>query len=104
MMRPTVIVAAKPIEELLNRVLNALPVSVDGIILRGVMSEVANRILESQRASIVIDRMRALWTLADTSAEPTWTSCGWPATGEAAGRCRLCGDSSTSCRRPWLRT
>jgi hypothetical protein len=48
---PKMIVAAKPIEELLNRALNALPVSVDDIILRGVVSEVADRIVELQRAS-----------------------------------------------------
>ena len=49
---PKMIVAAKPIEELLNRTLRALPVSVDDIILRGLVGEVTERIVELQRASL----------------------------------------------------
>jgi len=45
------IVTAKSIEDLLNRTLDSLPLSVDDIILRGVVSEVTDRIVELQRAS-----------------------------------------------------
>lgn len=45
------IVTAQSIEDLLNRTLDSLPLSVDDIILRGVVSEVTDRIVELQRAS-----------------------------------------------------
>lgn len=45
------VATAKSIEELLNRTLRTLPVSVDDIILRGVVSQVTERIVELQRAN-----------------------------------------------------